>query len=115
MRDVGCIATTEAHPAAALAFDDEPRRQCAGDDFQIGSIFYRIEITVRGANTFAIGNRRLAHRDAFLRDAVVVPYMGYAGFLGRRDERLKQWIPAIRIGHLQRTAAPPEFIAAAGV
>ena len=62
----------------------------SGLDMQIRAVADRIQIAARGAHAAAGGDRRLAHRDAVLRGAVVVGVVRDADLPGRLDQRREE-------------------------
>src|SRR5205823_5479314 len=66
------VAHRIAETDAALPVEDERPGQRAGLDMQVMAVADRVEVATGRAHPTARGDRRLAHRDAFLAGAVVI-------------------------------------------
>src|ERR1700730_8135044 len=83
---------------------------------QVTAVADRIEIAARRAHSAAAGNRRLAHRDAFLAGAVVIRVVADADLRRRLEDRREKRIARFRVGDAQRALATAKgIVALAGI
>ena len=83
---------------------------------QVPALADRVEIASGGAHAAAGGDRRLAHRNAFLAGAVVIRVVPDADLRRRLDDRGKERIARFRVGHAQRAfPAAQGIVALAGI
>ena len=104
-----------AHAGAARAVEHQRLGQRAGLDVQVVAIADRVEIGARRAHAAAAGDRRLAHRDAVLRGAVVVGVVADADLARRLDQRRENRVARLGVGDAQRAVAAAERVVAAAL
>src|SRR6185312_13179923 len=103
-----------AHADAALAFEDQRRRQRALLDQKVFAAPRGIEIAMGGALAAALGDRHLRHAYPFLALAILVGIERQADLLGGFDDHLEQRHPTPwRVGHAQKPGAAAILIRAA--
>ena len=82
---------------------------------QVLAIADRIEVAAGRAHAPAGGDRRLAHRDAFLAGAVVIGVVADPDFRRGPDYRREDRIARLRIGDLQRAVPAAKLVVAAAL
>src|SRR5207237_9879140 len=105
-----------ADAGAALPVEHQRLGQSLRLDVQVPAVADRIEIAARRAHAATAGDRRLAHRDAFLAGAVVIRVVPDADLRRRLDDRREQRILRCRVGDAQRAVAAAQgIVALAGI
>ena len=87
-----------AHAGAAAPIEHKPLRQGFGLDTQVPALADRVEIATRRAHAPTGGDRRLAHRDAFLADAVIIRVVPDTDLRRGLNNRREKRIVRFRIG-----------------
>src|SRR5438128_7951482 len=87
-----------ADAGAALAIEHKSLGQGLGLDMQVPALAGRVEIAAGRAHATAGGDRRLAHRDAFLAGAVVIRVLPDADLCRGLDDCREERIAPFRIG-----------------
>ena len=108
-------AAPVAHAGAAPALEQECLRRRVGADIEVLPRTHGVQIAARRAHAPPAGNRRLRHRDAVLRGAVVIGVVGEADLLPRAYDRVVERAAFRGVGDLQRAVPPPELVLAAGI
>ena len=100
-------------PVGTPPVEQDPLRQRRGLDVQVAASLGGTQIRPRRARPPAVPRRGLKPAGAFLRRAVEVGIVGYAGLDRRLDECPRQRIGVQHIRHRQRTAGAVIIIGAA--
>ncbi|HXC89851.1 MAG TPA: hypothetical protein VNV18_06760 [Stellaceae bacterium] len=105
-----------AHTGATLAVEHQPQGQGLGLDREVPALADRVQIAAGRAHAAAGGDRRLAHRDAFLAGAVVIRVVPDADLCRCVDERCEKQVARLRVGDAQRAFPAAEgILALAGI
>ena len=88
-----------ADTGAALAVEDEGLGQRAGFDMQVIAVADRVQVAAGRAHPAAGGDRRLAHRDAFLAGAVIVGVVRNPDLCRGLDQGGENRVARLRVGN----------------
>jgi len=100
-------------PDGPAAFEQDPVRQGADFDPQIGAFHGRAQIGDRGAATALVAHRQLQRPDPVLRGPVEISVEPVSSFFGTGHEGIVEFVAGAQIGHVERPTGAMMLVGAA--